>query len=153
MLRGIWLSLVCRTYCNFWYVSNDCLDAFLKAGKVLVIMGKDYNGAFKISLEIIHVNLRNGVCSSKGLEYLGKKPRWFSKQFVRKVKVNQNIARGIYSIKNLRKQDVKAKKEVILSAEALKVATIVNVIWNQSKETFTTFWYTTDQGPNYYLTM
>ena len=97
---------------------------FASAGKELGYPETDYNGAFQTGFGRIQSTQRNGVRSSTGLEYLGKRGKKSNldvsvNSYVTKVKIDKNIASGVFFIKNMRKQYIKAKREVILSAGAI----------------------------------
>ncbi|XP_053373030.1 oxygen-dependent choline dehydrogenase-like [Mercenaria mercenaria] len=96
---------------------------FIDAGKEMGYMETDYNGKSQTGFSRVQNTVRNGVRSSTGLEYLGKpgKRQNFdiaTNSFVTKIQIKEKVATGVYFIKQGRKQFVKAKRDVIVSAGA-----------------------------------
>ncbi|XP_045215156.2 glucose dehydrogenase [FAD, quinone]-like [Mercenaria mercenaria] len=94
---------------------------FMNAGKETGYTETDYNGKIQEGFSRVQTNIRNGVRSSTGLEYLGKVGRRpnldiSTNSLVTKIQLELKIATGVYFIKQGRKQFVKAKRDIILSS-------------------------------------
>ncbi|XP_060604007.1 glucose dehydrogenase [FAD, quinone]-like [Ruditapes philippinarum] len=99
-------------------------DVYLKAGEEMGYKLTDYNGEIQEGWSPMQLTIRNGVRSSTSLEYLG---RAIGRQnlhvaidaLVSKIDIKGKEAKGIYFIKNGRKQYIKANKEIIISGGAV----------------------------------
>lgn len=99
-------------------------DVYLKAGEEMGYKLTDYNGEIQEGWSPMQLTIRNGVRSSTSLEYLG---RAIGRQnlhvaidaLVSKIDIKDKEAKGIYFIKNGRKQYIKANKEIIISGGAV----------------------------------
>ena len=100
-------------------------DKYLQAGKEIGYDVTDYNGETQIGFSDAQITVRDGVRSSTSLEFLGlAKSRQnlhvAVHRFVTKVQIEDNTATGVDVIHNLRKYFLKANKEVILTAGAIR---------------------------------
>lgn len=103
---------------------TELTDLFMKAGQELGYQITDYNGEDQEGFSVVQSTVRDGVRSSTSLEYLGKIGRRNNldiavEAYVSKINIEDGKAVGVFYIRNNKKQYVKAKKEVILSAGAI----------------------------------
>ncbi|XP_045215209.2 L-sorbose 1-dehydrogenase-like [Mercenaria mercenaria] len=103
--------------------SSKLSKYFIDAGKEMGYMETDYNGKSQTGFSRVQNTIRNGVRSSTGLEYLGKPGKRqnldiSTNSFVTKIQIEEKVATGVYFIKQERKQFVKARRNVIVSAGA-----------------------------------
>ncbi|XP_053373287.1 glucose dehydrogenase [FAD, quinone]-like [Mercenaria mercenaria] len=96
---------------------------FIKAGKERGYTESDYNGKSQTGFSRVQTNARFGVRSGTGLEYLGKRGKRTNldisvNSLVTKIKTEEKVATGVFFIKHGRKQFVKAKRDIIVSAGA-----------------------------------
>ena len=96
-------------------------DMYLKAGKEIGYDIVDYNGQVQEGFGENQLNIRQGVRSSASLEFLGrvrdrKNLHVGVNSFVTRIEIDNNIANGVYVIRQGRKYYIKANKEVIVSA-------------------------------------
>lgn len=99
-------------------------EKYIQAGQELGYKITDYNGEAQEGFNHIQVMVRNGVRSNAGWEYLQNTAERDNlhiaiRSFVTKIEIKDKIARGVYVIRNGRKQYIRARKEVILSAGAI----------------------------------
>ena len=104
-----------------WGGVSKLSEMYLKAGQELGYNITDYNGEDQEGFNKIQITVRNGVRSSTALEFLGytadrQNLHIAIRSFVSKIEIQQKRATGVYVIQKGRKQFVKARKEVILSA-------------------------------------
>ena len=96
-------------------------EKFLKAGKEMGYDVNDYNGETQEGFYETQLNIRKGVRSSTGLEFIGRargRPNLHVgiESFVTKIHIEKKAAKGVYLIRKGRKHFIKAKKEIIVSA-------------------------------------
>ena len=99
-------------------------DKYMQAGQELGYRITDYNGEDQEGFNHIQLMVRNGVRSNAGWEYLQNTADRDNlhigiRSFVTKIDIKDKKARGVYLIRNGRKQYIRASKEVILSAGAI----------------------------------
>ena len=99
-------------------------DEYMKAAKEMGLKIVDYNGKDQEGFSSIQQTIRKGVRSSTSLEYLGntasrKNLHIAVNSHVTKVAIKDKKATGVYVVRDGRKQFIKAKKEVIVSAGAI----------------------------------
>lgn len=99
-------------------------DLYMKAGKELGYKMSDYNGKEQEGFSRMQTNVRDGVRSSSGAEYLARATGRNNlhialKSYVTKIKIETMKATGVYVIRNGRKQLIKVRKEIIVSAGAI----------------------------------
>ncbi|KAH3811964.1 glucose dehydrogenase [FAD, quinone]-like [Dreissena polymorpha] len=97
---------------------------FLTAGQEMGYNLTDYNGEIQQGWSPMQLNIRNGVRSSSSLEFLGRcKDREnihiAINSLATKIAIDKKRATGVYVIRNGRKDFIKARKEVIVSAGAV----------------------------------
>ena len=95
-------------------------DMYLAAGQELGYKSIDYNSDDQEGISPAQINVRQGVRSSTGLEFIaphmGRKNLHVGlNSFVTKVDIQNKRATGVYMIRNNKKLFVKAHKEVIVS--------------------------------------
>ncbi|KAL4228093.1 hypothetical protein ACF0H5_013528 [Mactra antiquata] len=102
-------------------------NVFLTAAKQLGYDEVDYNGQSQSGFGPIQYSIRNGQRSSASSEYLNinlidqrQNVDISVNSVVTKIDIIDKVARGVYFIKNNKKQYVKIKREIIVSAGALK---------------------------------
>ncbi|XP_053372903.1 glucose dehydrogenase [FAD, quinone]-like [Mercenaria mercenaria] len=106
---------------NAFYI--PLADHFINAGKEMGYMESDYNGKSQTGFSRVQTTARFGVRSSTGFEYLGKRGKRTNldisvNSLVTKIKTEEKVATGVFFIKHGRKQFVKAKRDIIVSAGA-----------------------------------
>ena len=99
-------------------------EKYLQAGKEIGYNIVDYNGESQEGFSESHNNVRDGVRSSTSLEFLGpakdrENLHIAVKSFVRKIDVENKVAKGVHVIRNGRPQYIEARKEIILSAGSI----------------------------------
>ncbi|KAL4218200.1 hypothetical protein ACF0H5_022936 [Mactra antiquata] len=101
-------------------------DLYLQAGREMKYEVEDLNGEVREGFDRIQTNIRNGVRSSAALEFLGKVAgdrenlHIGVNSFVTKIQITKGRAQGVYVIRNNKKYFIKANKEVISSAGAVR---------------------------------
>ena len=99
-------------------------DLYLKAGKELGYKFSDYNGEEQEGFSRMQTNIRDGIRSSSAAEFIarstGRNNLHFAlRSFVTKIEIENLEANGVYVIRNGRKQFIKARKEVVVSAGSI----------------------------------
>ena len=99
-------------------------DLYLKAGEELGYKVSDYNGEKQEGFSRMQINVRKGVRSSSGAEYLARAAGRNNlhvalRSYVTKIEIENKKAAGVYVIRNGRKLLIKARKEIIVSAGAI----------------------------------
>ena len=99
-------------------------ELYMKAGKEAGYKITDYNGEDQEGFNYIQLNTRNGARSSSSIELLGntahrKNLHIAIRSFVTKIEITNKRATGVHVIRNLKKQFIKARKEIIVSAGAI----------------------------------
>ena len=100
-------------------------DQYLRAGQELGYDVVDYNGETQEGFADVQINVRDGVRSSTGLEFLlpARERRNLHvgiNSFVTKIVVEKKTASGVDVIRKQRKHFIKANKEVIVSAGTIQ---------------------------------
>ena len=100
-------------------------DMYLKAGQELGYDIVDYNGEIQEGFSEAQINTRQGARSSSSLEFLEpararKNLQIALNTFVTHISVEDKTATGVHMIREGRKNFIKANKEIILSAGAVK---------------------------------
>lgn len=99
-------------------------DLYNKAGLELGYKHVDYNGRDQEGFSNIQLTVRDGTRDHVALAYLGrigKRPNLHIhlNAFVTKLDIEDRTAQGVFFIKNGRKNNVRARKEVIVSGGAI----------------------------------
>ena len=99
-------------------------DLYMQAGRELGYNVTDYNGEDQEGFNYIQVTTRSGIRSNAGVEYLSATAERSNlhiaiNSFVTKVDIGEKRARGVYVIRNGRKQLIRARQEVIISSGAI----------------------------------
>ena len=97
---------------------------YLKAGEELGYNISDYNGEEQEGFSRMQTNVRDGVRSSSGAEYFARATGRNNvhialRSYVTKIEIENKKATGVYVIRNGKKQLIKARKEIIVSAGAI----------------------------------
>ena len=103
---------------------NPLVEHYMKAGLEAGYDITDYNGETQEGFNYMQLNIRNGIRSTSAAEYLGSTADRTNlhialRSFVTKIEIKNKRAVGVYVIRNMKKQFIKAKNEIIISAGAI----------------------------------
>ncbi|XP_045160659.1 glucose dehydrogenase [FAD, quinone]-like [Mercenaria mercenaria] len=99
-------------------------DIYLKAGEEMGYKLTDYNGEIQEGWSPMQLSIRDGIRSSTSLEYLGRaigRPNLHVAidSLATKINIQNKQVKGVYFVRNGRKNYIEAKREVIVSGGAV----------------------------------